>query len=130
MIRCTSGIHVPILAVFAEPRKPDVPTKASGDRLQIHGARASPSGVQAQGDRSHEVPQWLQPSEEGLSGEPPDSHHVVVEQTVVEQKEETHDDMRVSSGEELTDLHVYEESSKRPHTSKPTGKQNFVHIFI
>ena len=57
-----------------------IPGQASGDRL--HFPR-----VQAPGDRSHKVPEWLLPFEEGLSGEPPDSHNVVVEQLVVEPKE-------------------------------------------
>ena len=38
-------------------------------------------GVQARGDRSREVPEWLQLFKEGLSGESLDSHNVVVETT-------------------------------------------------
>ena len=53
----------------------------------------------------------------------------MVEQTVVEQAEKTPDDMRVSSEEEPTDLPVVVEKSKRPPTSKPTGRHHkFSHI--
>ena len=62
------------------PRITDDPWKASGDRLQIPGARSS-------GDQSREVPEWLQSFEEGPFGEPSDSHIVVVEQSEVVPKE-------------------------------------------
>ena len=66
-----------------------------------------------------------------LSNEPPDSHTVVVERPVVEPKEKTRDDMRVSSEEESTDLPSVANRSRRPNTSKPTGRQNvFLHIFV
>ena len=72
-----------------QPRKvlqPDVPHQqnpgqASGDRLHFPGVEAPP------GDRSHKVPDWRQPVKEGLSGEPSDSHNVVMEQPVVEPRE-------------------------------------------
>ena len=98
--------RVPIVAVSKEPHVSDDPSQSSGARLQIPGARSSkgrsrkdlhsnvPSqenpgqalgdrlhltGVQAPGDRSRDVPEWLQIFEEGLSGDlpPPDSHIVV-----------------------------------------------------
>ena len=93
--------------------------------MQISGAQASgdrprnvpPSSVriqenpgQALGDRSHKVPDWLKLFDEGLSDQPPDLHHVVVEQPVVEPKEKTPDDMRVSSEEESTSLPLVEET--------------------
>ena len=46
--RCKSENHVPLLAVAEEPRIPDAPSKASGDRLRIPGGRSS-------GDQSREV---------------------------------------------------------------------------
>ena len=58
-----------------------------------------------------------------LSGEPADSHNVVVEQPVVEPQKP--DDMRVSSEEESTDLPSIANRSRRPHTSKPTGRHKF-----
>ena len=64
--------------------------------------------------------------EEGLSGEHPDSHNVVVEQTVVDPKERPSSDVRVSSEEKSTDLPFTAERSKRPNTSKPIGR----HIFF
>ena len=48
--------------------------------------------------------------------------NMVVGQPVVEPKEKTPDEMRVSSEEESTDLHVSAEMSKRPNTSKQTGR--------
>ena len=62
------------------PRKPDDPSRASGDRLQIPGARSSR-------DQSREVPEWLQSFEEAPLVNPPDSHNVVVEQSEVVPKE-------------------------------------------
>ena len=61
VIRCKSEKHVPIGAVSKEPRIPDGPSKASGDRLQIPGARSS-------GDRSRkvlqsDVPGWENPGQ-------------------------------------------------------------------
>ena len=54
------------------------PGQASGDRLHI-------PVVQASGDQFQKGPAWLIFFfEEGLSGEPPFSHNVVVEQPVVE----------------------------------------------
>ena len=50
---------MPNVAVSKEPRIPDFPC------------------VQATGDQSHKVPEWHLPFEDGLSGEPPDSHNVV-----------------------------------------------------
>ena len=52
------------------------------------------------------VPGWLTLFEGGLSGEPPDTHNVVVEQLAVEPEEKTPDDMRVSSEEESADLPI------------------------
>ena len=46
------------------------------------------------GDRSHRVQNGFHLVKEGLSGELPDSHNVVVEQPVVEPKENTLDDTR------------------------------------
>ena len=60
---------------------------------------------------------------------PADSHNVVVEQPVVEPTEKTPDKMRVSSEEESAGLPCVADGSKRPHTSKPTGKHNvFTHV--
>ena len=42
----------------------------------------------------------------------------------VEPKEKTPDDMRVRSEEESNDLPLFAEKSKRPTTSKSTGKHN------
>ena len=44
-------------------------------------------GVQAVGDRSHKVPAWLEPLEEGHSGELADSHNIVVEKLAAVPKE-------------------------------------------
>ena len=113
--RCKSEKHLPSVAVSKERRMyiPDDPSKAWGDRLQIPGASTSGDqsrkvlqpdfpqqenpglppgvglhlpGVQALGHGSHELPEWLQPLEEGLSGELPDSHNVVVVQPEVEKR--------------------------------------------
>ena len=75
--------------------------------------------------KRHKVPERLQFFKEGLSGEPPDPHNVVLEQPVFEPKEKTPDDTRVSSEAELTNLPFI--APKRPNTSKPTGRYN---IFI
>ena len=40
--------------------------------------------------KSHKVPEWLQLFNEGLSGEPPESHTVVVEQLVVGPRDKKH----------------------------------------
>ena len=77
--------RVPIVAVSKQLRKPDDPSVLSGDRLHF-------PGVQAPEDQSHKVPEWLQPFEGGLGGEPPDSHNVVVEQLVLEPTEKTLDE--------------------------------------
>ena len=61
--RCKSENRVPIVAVSEESRKPDDPSMAVCDRLHF-------PGVQAPGNRSHKVPEWLQPFNKGLSGEP------------------------------------------------------------
>ena len=125
-----------------ESRVPDDPSKASGERLQIPGARPSggrsrkvlqsgvpsqensgqPSGdrlrfpaVQAAGHWSCKVPDWIQFYKEGHSDEPPDSHNVVVEQPAVEPTE-TPDDVRVSS--KSTVLPYVAERSKRPKTKQ------------
>ena len=103
-----------IVAVTLEPRFPDVPAKASGDRLQIPWC---PSTSRP----SHRVPEWLQLVEEGLDGERPDSQ-CRGGQTCSVAKRETPDDMRVSSEEEPTDLLVFADRSKRPNTTKPTGR--------
>ena len=66
---------------------------------------------------------------EGLSGEPPNPHNVVVEQLVDEPREKTPEDMRVTSEEESADLRVFAEKTKRPNTSKSTGQHNaFTHF--
>ena len=120
IIRCKSENHLSVVALSEEPRTPDVPSKASGDRLRIPGARSPgdqsrktvqsdvPSqenpgqasggplqitGVQAPGDRAHQVPEWLQSFKEAFCGEAPDSHSVVVVQPVGEPKERTPDDL-------------------------------------
>ena len=107
VIRCKSENHVPLVAVSEELRIPDVLSKAAGDRLHIAGAsgpgdwsrkvlqsdvpsqenRTHISCVQAPGDPPHKVPEWLQPLKECPSGDPPDPHHEVVEQPVVEPKQ-------------------------------------------
>ena len=111
--RRKSENRVPMVAGSKEPRIPDDPSQESGDRFQIPGARSSrtcsrevlQSDVphqekpgQAPGDRlhfpsvqaprypSHKVPEWLQLVKEGRSGEPPDSHNIVVEQPVVDRQ--------------------------------------------
>ena len=53
------------------------------------------------------------PFGQGFSSKPPDSHHGVVEQPVVEPNEKTPDDMRVSSEGESTDLPLIEEKAQR-----------------
>ena len=75
------------------------------------------------GNRSHEVPEWRQLFEEGLSGEPPDSHSVVAGQPVDEPEEKTPDDMKVSSEAEATDLPFIAERSMRPNTNKQANWQ-------
>ena len=112
VIRCMSESHVSIVAASQEARKLDVPEKEAGDRLHVpsvHAPRDRPrmdqqsdvrsqenpghasgdrfhaTSFQAPGDRSHKVPEWLNPFED------------VVERTVVEPKEKTPDEMRVSS---------------------------------
>ena len=119
---------MPITAVSKEPRIPDIPNQknpgsASGDRLHFPGFGEAPVKW------SHDVPAWLQPFTESLSGEPHDSHNVVVEQPVVEPQEKTPDDMSVSSEEWLPNLRSIASRSMRPNTSKPTGKHNvFTHV--
>ena len=105
VVRCKSENHVPTVAGSEEPRILDFPAEASGDRLH------SP-GVQAPEDRSHKVPEWLQPFE-GLPDAPPDSQHVVVEQLVVEPIEKTPDDMRVSC---TMFLRIFPTAQKREET--------------
>ena len=73
-------------------------------QVRHRGDRVHFPRVQALGNRSHKVPKWLQPFKEGLSGEPPDTHNVVVEKSVVEPKEKTPDDMRVSTEKESANL--------------------------
>ena len=126
VIMCKTENHVPVVEVPKEIRIPDVlgrpdtsprcqiinrsrevlqsdvpsqenPGQASGDRLHFRF-------VQALGDRPDNAPERVQLSREGLSGNPPDSHNVVVEQPVVGPKEKIADDMRVSSEEETADL--------------------------
>ena len=98
-MRCKSENRVLIVAGSKELRITDVSAKASGDRLQIPSARAPGDGSrevpqsdgpsqenpsQASGDRLHFLEgqargdlsvaqgfKWLQPFEEGLSGERP-----------------------------------------------------------
>ena len=55
--RCKSENHVPIVAVSKEPRVPNDPSQASGDRLQIPNASES-------GDGSHQVLQSDVPGQE------------------------------------------------------------------
>ena len=143
------------MTVSNERRIPDDPSMASGDRLQMvpdhqetcrekffnpmsqvrktqarhRGDRLRFPGVQAPGHQSHKVPERLQPFKEGLSGEPPDSHSVFLEQLAGEPKQKTPDDTRRSSEEESTDLPSVANWSKRSHTSKPTGRHNgFTHF--
>ena len=117
-----------------------VPAKALGDLLNFPGARAPREPKQSIGrpmefsrypgivDRSHKVPKWFHSSKEGHSGEPPNSRNVV-EQPAVEPKEKTPDEMELSSKEESNDLPFVAERSKRPNTSKPTGRHNvFTHV--
>ena len=56
----------------------------------------------------------------------------VVEEPVVEPKEKTPDDMRVSSEEVSTDLPLIQERSQGPDTSKPGGRHTVfvLHIFL
>ena len=98
-------------------------------RIQTSGDHWHFPGVQALGDLPHTVREWLEPHEEGLFGEPRDSHNVVVEQLVVEPKETTPDEMRVRFQEEGTYLLDFAERSKRPSIGKPTGRHNvFTHV--
>ena len=118
IIRCKLENHVPIVAVSEEPCvSPRPQSKHPGDRLPIPGAKAL-------GDWSRMVPEWLQLFDEGLSGEPSDSENVV------EPKGKTLDDMKLSSEEQSNDLPGCANMSKRPNTSKPTGRHhNFTHFF-
>ena len=52
VLRCKFETEVPIVAVSKEFLIPDVPKKASGDRLHF-------PVVQALGDRSNEITDWL-----------------------------------------------------------------------
>ena len=71
------------------------------------------------------VPEWLlQPNEEVLSRERPDSHSVAVEQPVVALKRKTVEDMRVNPEKEPAELPVFAERSDTPNTSQPTGNHN------
>ena len=134
MIWCKSQNHAQIATVSKEPRTPDDPSKASGDRLQIPAhqdagrekffnpmsqarrtqARHRPialSQVTRHRETGHDKgPERLQPFKEGFS--------------VVEPKEKTPHSMRVSSEEELTDIPFIAKRSKRPNTSMPTGRHN------
>ena len=74
--------------------------------------------------RSHEVPVFLEHFKENLSGEPTESHNVVVEQLAVGPQENTPDDLRVSSEEESIDLLFIADTSRRPNRKKPTGRHN------
>ena len=120
-IRCKSDNHVPIVAVSEEPRIPNVPSKPSGDRLRIPGAR-SPR------DWSHEVPEWLQLFEEGVSGGPPRHTMSWWNNMQLSQKRSAFD-VRVSSEVESSDLPFTAARSKRPNTSKPTNSTMFSHSF-
>ena len=86
-------------------------------------------GVQTSGEGSHKVSERLQPFKEGFSGEPPDSHNVVVEQPQVEPQERTPDEMRVRSEEESTDFPYIAARSTRPNASQPTGRHSVYNIF-
>ena len=101
-IWCKSENHVPIVAVSQAPCDSSVP-------------------IQTRRDRSSVVPKCRQLFEEGLSGDASVSDNDVVEQLVVEPTPVV---MRVSSEEESIDLLVFAERSKRPNTSKPTGRHN------
>ena len=78
------------------------PGQALGDRLHY-------SGVQAAETSHRRFQSGLNFSK---SGETPDSHQIVVEQTVVEPKEKTPNDMMLSSEEESTHLPFIAERSK------------------
>ena len=121
MIRCKSENHVPIVAVSEEPRVLHDPSPASCDRLLF-------PGVQVSGVWSHKVPARPQLVEEGLSGEFPDSHSVVVDQPVAETVEKTLDDMRVISPKKSQPIFLFiEERSKKPNNSKQTGRHDVFH---
>ena len=55
--RCKSEKHVPIVAVFAEGRFPDVPVKASDDRLRIPGAQTPGRGEEVAKSSAFRSPQ-------------------------------------------------------------------------
>ena len=59
----------------------------------------------------------------------PDTYNAAVELHAVESEEKTPNGKRVSSDEETTDLPFTAERSRRPNTSKPTGKHNVFYTF-
>ena len=67
---------------------------------------------------------------EGFCGQSPDSENVSVEQSVVEPKETTPDDMSLSSEGKLTNLRVFEERSTGPKSSMPTGQAQCFHTKV
>ena len=77
------------------------------------------------------VPDWLKKFEQGLSGDPPDSHNVAEGQLVVEPKEKTLDDMMVSSDEESVDLAFFLRKGPRdPTRASHLAGTKFLHMFL
>ena len=122
VIRCKPEIHVPTGAVCKELRHP-----------------TSPKRRQATDCESQEPEHWEIGREWFWKGcnflkkaflvNPSDSHNVLVEQPEVKPKEQTPDEMRVSSKDQSTDLPGFAERSKRPNTRKPTNRHNvFTHF--
>ena len=95
-----------------------------------HRATDDISMVQVPGDGSHEVPEWLQSFEEGISGEPADSHNVMVEQPAVEAKEETLDDMRVSSRRRVNRSSFLSQKGPRDQTQASQRAGTFLNMFL
>ena len=138
LTRCKSENHVPILAVSQELRPPDVPRRRRatdcesqvpeyrrpvakscsircphprecGHRVTLHFP-----GVQAPGNWSHKVPEWLELFLKKASLVNSPTHLMSWWnnlQSVVEPKEKPPDEMRVSPKEEATDLPVFAEWS-------------------
>ena len=117
VIRCTSENHVPIVAISQELRTPTSPR------------RLRPTDCESQVPEHQETSRMT--FQHGFSfstkasGEPPDSHNVVVEQPVVEPKKKTPDKMGESRrrGNRSSCF-------RRPNTSKPTVRHKLCAHFL
>ena len=65
-------------------------TLAVSKESRVSDVSSQKNRGQASGDLSLKVPGRIQPFKEGLSGEPPDSHNVLVDQPAVESEKRTH----------------------------------------